>query len=243
MIMLKLLPIPTHACCRMRDSNDMSDRLQASKVFDLEAAGRRGRGRIDVHVDGYWSDVIQVTIEREFFGSDKWSVSVSHSSGGRLTKQDDKHYPAPFYKALECDLDAEECFGMALQAAVAIGRQLLASEAWLEGYYQEAVKERRKADAVAKAELEKAVLGDPALGEAGAKALVEKASELARTYRGREIYIKAIHRGSDGTRPDSFMLLCGQNISFRWHGGVVSKKLVIEKLAAFSVRSHVIELK
>lgn len=124
------------------------------RIDDAELAniGPRGRARVTVRIDGYWSsDPINLYVERKVDYRDEgkapvWEITMSHSSGGRLASQDGKHYRTEDgYVAVADDLEAEANFGAALVAMAEFGRGLRACSAEFELAYQKAKREREEA--------------------------------------------------------------------------------------------------
>lgn len=237
------IKLNAHPLCRMRDSNDQNpDWRQPSEYFDIEAAGRNGRATVKVGVDGYWSDdLITLYVERRvnWRASDEadveWLCTMSHSSGGRLTKADDKHYPAPRYRAIADDLEAEECFGAALMHAAALGRLILQHKVEMECFYQQRrVELKAEAEAERQAKLAK-IEADAPLGPVRAADMMRKAAEMAVPYKDTNIMVW--ERGFDHAK----LLSVSRRASTRWryNGNPVSQAEARRLLAEASERSNI----
>lgn len=236
--MLQSIALPQATVCSFHDSND-----RASNSFNLEAAGRAGSGRVNVRVAGYWSsEVITLYIRREINWyqdpderSPEWKVTMSHSSGGRLTALDDKNHTAERgYVGVESDLIAEANFGHALIAAATFGDELLNYTEALEHWYQVERAERKVEEEAAKAEQQAKINDDLAIGVDGAKAILN-ASRAAVT-RYQPITYTVYERGYDTGRE----LVCskGQFITWTYAGQRMSEENVIKTLAAASIRTN-----
>jgi hypothetical protein len=235
------ISMPVCPVAFFRDSNDQSEPWnKPSKDFDIEACGRNGRATIKASVHGYWSsDVMTMYVERHCDwrenATPSWDVSLSHSSGGRLTTEDSKNYPSPYYMPLKSDLDAEECFGMALIAMAQFGREVKKHAEALETFYQQ-----RRAELKAKEEAEREaqlarIAADEPLGEIKASKLLSQVTNDLGMYSERKIAV--YQRGADYCV--TLNISRKQNTTFRFMGDVISRKKAIEELASASNRSHI----
>lgn len=220
------MKLPTNEFCRFYVYGEDPSTL------DIEAAGRSGRKMIYVNVHGYWSDVIQVYLTRDY--RDGWQVSISHSSGGRLSKPDMKHYPNCV--AIESDIDAEERFGYSLVAATVLARELQKHAPILEEFYQARLKEDRAAREAQRAAHEEAVKNDPAMGEAAAKALLAKACKSVVWNKPLSIY--ALTCGAND-RYGVIVVSRMTNWTYRINQVKASKAEVIALLATCSQNSYI----
>jgi len=90
----------------------------------LENIGISGFHMIPIKVKGFWcSDSIRVTVRR--YRKQHWNVSISHSSGGRDTKE------------VESDIEAAENFAEGLMFAVSIAKNIESTLSELEKVYTE----------------------------------------------------------------------------------------------------------
>lgn len=232
---------PRHNTHAFRDSNDNRPYNENSEAFNLEACGRKERARISIRVNGYWSsDVITIYIERDSNWQDdtiEWKATMTHSSGGRLTSNSDS-YTAPAYIALESDLDAEECFGRALIDGARVAREILTEHEVLEHWYQIAKAEKDAARMVEKAAQQAKIDADLAIGEQGAKVILNAARHAVT--RNRSITYTVYERGFDTGRE----LVCQKHSSFitwTYAGSRMSEENVIETLATASIRTNLKE--
>ena len=241
------LPIPVSAFFRMRDSNDPNHEwIEPSKVFDLHACGRAGCASIKVRVNGYWSDdPITLRVERRIdwtLGAEDrvgtWRCELSHSSGGRLTHDDKKHYQHPSYVHLADDLEAEACFGSALIAASRFGLEILAHTDTLEAAYQERKAEDREAARVAKEVKQALIDNDPPIGDVRAARMID---ELAINLgMCKEVHVELYERGSE-RRLGLLSIARGARLNYYWCGRRVAKGVAIKGLSRMSDRSTVVD--
>ena len=243
--MLKSIAIPAAAHHSLRDSNDNSPYYVASNSFDLEACGRRGSARVTARVAGYWSaDVITLYVERRSYWSDAshdalWQVTMSHSSGGRLTAVDDTHYKAEHgYVGVDSDLIAEAYFGQALIGMATWGDELLNYTEALEHWYQVERAERKAAEEVTKAEYQAAKDADIPLGTAAAKMIVDEARRLLSTEHHPSVLIECYERGLE----TFFNAVASkqQFITWTYAGQRMSEENIIKQLAGMSHRTDII---
>jgi hypothetical protein len=200
--------------------------MSAYKIgeYDLMRIGANGCGSINCSVEGYWSrDPLTLYINRGWATSIEegvWTVSMSHSSGGRDTK------------VLEDDMQATCNFAEGMTALANLGREIREMQVQLEAFYQaqrELNRQEREAEKKAQAEREAA---DQPLGRLQAERLMLDA----------EIYHQHITyflRGSDQPRTIELQ----QRVKTKWYmnGTNASKKAVVEFLATCSERSKLAE--
>lgn len=188
--------------------------------FDLKEIGRKGSGTIKVKVLGYWStDVITIYVNRDFVWQEKsakWVCSISHSSGGRDTKE------------VASDLDASTNFGCALIKASNIGREILFDQDKLEAAYQERMAEIRAESERKEAEEQAALDADPAMTKKQATALLALASKVIAP--NAKMCVRFIARGNLGPE-EVFKITRGvNNRSFYYQGVRVSYDAMVEIL-------------
>ena len=182
---------------------------------NIEASARTGYARATVKVNGYWSsDTMTLYLERGRFDSKEWGISISHSSGGRDTKE------------VARDLEAETYYGEALIALAQYGRELQKRFPEFEAQYKEYVKKLRAENDRINKEREERIAADPAVGELMAKKL---ADEL---LFGQSM--KARQRGISNGYPVTFSKSMRGRTMFYVGGSVVSKKVFISKLSELS---------
>ncbi len=186
---------------------------------NIETSVRSGYARATVKVKGYWSgDSITLYLERGRFGSKEWGISISHSSGGRDTKE------------VQCDIAAETNFGQALVAIAQYARELKARFPEFEAQYQEYVAEL-KAESVRLAEVRDGrIAAYEPVGDAIAKNLADQ------LFFGQAL--KARVRGWDESYSTvTFSKSLRGKTMFYVGGSVTSKKVFISKLAEMSKSS------
>ena len=171
-------------------------------------------------VKGYWSDVISLRLQRDWFGEEqKWKMSMSHSSGGRDTKE------------VVCDLEAEENFAKAIAEMAAYGRQFLAQNRdVIEAAFQaQRAEEKAKREAERLAE-EKKIADDVTLDK----------GEVLRIMIALNTgsYVKMFRRGSD--RPTQITMTERGNKRYYIGGEPVAKNKVIETLEKASHRTMIV---
>ena len=186
---------------------------------NIETSARTGSARATVKVKGYWSsDTITLYLRRGYVGSKEWLVEISHSSGGRDSKE------------VACDLEAETYYGEALIALAQYGRELQKRFPEFEAQYQEYIAELRAESERAAAERDARIAADTAVGELLAKKLAD-----SLTFGGA---IKARVRGwTDTYHQVTFTKSLRGRTIFRVGGDVTSKKAFISKLAEMSLAS------
>ena len=194
-----------------------------------------GNGHIysEVEVVGFWCRPIKIRVKREydwrasFEGREErvdWTFEVSHSSGGKDTKEVDA-------------LVSERYFGEAILATCDYVEQLKARTAELEAAYQNRLaiqRAEREAEEAAKAER---VTHDPEIGTAAAKALVEKLIADARNTEraGESIVLSARVRGSTAEEDLVHSFRAERNwerrVQLYFCGSVISRKDAVAKVA------------
>jgi len=189
--------------------------------YDINEIGSSGYGRITAKIQGYWSsDPITLYVQRNNYGSDEgWKTSLSHSSGGRDSKE------------VVSDMEAARNFASAMIALADIGETLIAEH----GVALEAAYEAERARRLAVEEAEKAakvaaIEADPAIGLAVAAGIVaEMAASAANTYAVTRVFRK---RGSKVT--SNVVARCNYKTRFTVNGCTVSKKEAIEYIASYA---------
>ena len=183
--------------------------------FNLADIGYNGYGAIRTKVEGYWSqDVITLYIDRRY-GSKEWTVKLSHSSGGRDTK------------VVECDMEAEMNFAVALNVVAALGLNIKSTNmGMLEENYQRRIKDDDERLEKEKAELAAAVANDKEIGIALARYKLDTMGDFDS--------LKVFVRGTDKVRV--FSLQHHVKKTFFLQGMRISKQEAIEALAKCSAR-------
>lgn len=198
--------------------------------YDLEAIGAHGGGRIEVQVHGYWSEVASLYINRQSSWRDdgavhSWSFSMTHSSGGRESEQQ------------QDDTIAEACFAHAILGLAQLAKQLREGSVHvLEEAYQ-AEQYRRKQEREAKeADRRNAFANDLPLGEAKARLIVAQleltAEETPYRLHSRVVLIP---RGEEAGQYAGAIFK--ERVSFRLSNAPISRKNLIKQLAEASSRS------
>jgi hypothetical protein len=192
--------------------------------YSIEQIGRSGSGRITCKIDGYWSyDPISLYVDRKGWkpGEANWTVTMSHSSGGRDSKE------------VACDMQASINFAEAMIQMANIGKSLLSlhGEALEKSYQDERAKLKAQFEAE-KAALNAKIDADAAIGEAAAAGIVAEmiVDATTNTRAARQFY----RRGSDcKTRVYAEKW---SHTRFKMNGMPVSKKDVIAEIAKLSAR-------
>ena len=192
--------------------------------YSLEQIGRSGHGRITAKIKGYWSnDPITLYVDRKGWkpGDAQWTLTMSHSSGGREPNE------------VACDMQASMNFAEAMTQLATIGKCMLSlhGEA-LEKFYQD---ERAKLKAEFDAEnaaLQAKVDADVAIGEAAAAGIVAEMIVTATTNNraARQFYARGM---------SNVIRVYAEKWShtrFKMHGIPMSKKDVIAEIAKLSTR-------
>ena len=191
-----------------------------NKEINIKDIGASGSGRVTAKVTGYWSrDSITVYINRGYYGSFEWSFTLTHSSGGRDTKE------------VESDLEAAKNFGAAMIAMAEYAEELKALAPQLEQYYQaQRAIERAEEAAIKQAEQEKFDADTP-VGTAMAEEMMAKLLE-----QRNDGYIVAYKRGQ--SRGRSIQISKIRRAVYFLEGRSVSKQDAIKALAESSARSY-----
>lgn len=219
-------PLPANtATATFRNDND-----RAAIDLDLEALGRDGRGRITAKVAGYWStDIMTLYISREYGWREdsvpEWKFTMGHSSGGRDEKE------------VADDLVAEMNFSCAMKQLVEWAQELRGKHA---GFLEEAYQRQRAEDKVRRTEeaaaKEAKIAADKPLGENGAKGLVAMLEGKARQQLWAEQIQLVYKRGAE--TPQQISAKCnGGRVTFYSAGYLISRKALVDELAALSHRS------
>lgn len=191
--------------------------------FDISRSSNRLVSR--VKVKGYWSsDSITAYINREMrwdsnysATTPEWKVSMSHSSGGRDTKE------------VADDLEAELNFAEAMTALALYVRDFLSTNLEkLEAAYQAEILEMKQREADRLKEIAERIAADALLSKDTVDNLL-----AALTYRTQ---IKAYSLG--GTRPVYITLANNNNKTYRLNGERVAKRRVLEVLNSASIRTE-----
>lgn len=191
--------------------------------FDISRSSNRLVSR--VKVKGYWSsDSITAYINREMrwdsnysATTPEWKVSMSHSSGGRDTKE------------VADDLEAELNFAEAMTALALYVRDFLSTNLEkLEAAYQAEILEMKQREADRLKEIAERIAADALISKDTVDNLL-----AALTYRTQ---IKAYSLG--GTRPVYITLANNNNKTYRLNGERVAKRRVLEVLNSASIRTE-----
>lgn len=209
--------------------------IQDATIDDI---GRRGGMSLAVYVHGYFTDVITIYVNRKLdwelckeTGTDAatWEFQVTHSSGGRESKE------------VADDLDAEVNFAQGVMAAVQHARLLRSQTADLEKAYQAQCEVQRLRHLEKQAAKAAAAEADLQLGDRAAAQLLTTAAST--TDRRTERQIKAWDRGSSTDHPDYvFTTRMGRDSTIRYFksGVMLSRTKAIQDLAVCSVRSALV---
>ena len=187
--------------------------------YDLEEIGRNGYGRISCKIQGYWSsDPITLYIDRRGYGSDQgWKVTLTHSSGGRDSKE------------VASDMEAAINFAEAMRDLAIIGRDLIFTYGdTLEFAYQVGVADRKRQMEAMKAAEAARVEADPAMGMEAAAAIINNMA------LGHQPVVSFFIRGSE--RTNTVQVIIREKTKFYLNKQPVSKKAATEALAALSMR-------
>lgn len=183
---------------------------------------------IRIKIVGFWSEPITVYIERDGQHK-KWKTSISNSSGGRDTKVCD-------------DITAYTNFANAMLAAVEVCKDVEQMSDDIEVHYQLLQEEYKKEEEIARAEHQKNIDADPAMGIELATQLVENAVNLCKSQKmhrwevvSRDFGVYA--RGSE--KPRLFTVKFGDRVSFKYRSGSIKKSELISTLSELSIRSLV----
>lgn len=199
---------------------------EITRTRTIEELGRCGGGSIGFKARGYWSqDSISIYVNRGYSENAKWAVAVSHSSGGRDTKE------------VATDAEAVRYFAEALVAAADYAEIIMSQADGLEEFYQEqcaADKIERDREQAAKQAL---IDAEEAIGTARAKAIVDQlgAESVLNLYRNVTREFKA--RGSDSKTVFSAVTRDKTKFYYGNSNGVISRKDLIEAIANKSAAS------
>ncbi len=135
-------------------------------IEHLPAFGTHASERINVHVFGYWGEMINIFLNRDWHAPTEgalpeercWHVRISHASGGR-----DK-------SALPSDIEAAESFGRAMLEAAQFARHL-------EGKWRDMERVFREEQSARSAAERKCIADDAPLGLSKALRIVHAMSE------------------------------------------------------------------
>ena len=194
--------------------------------FTFEEIGRNGHGRITAKIYGYWSsDPITLYIDRKNSwnsngeNSFKWVATMSHSSGGRETKE------------VECDMEAELNFAEAIRALAYLGRDIINqhTDTMEQAYQAERARQRELLEAE-KAAKAAALEADPALGYYRAEAKIEN---LINTGNSFSVY----KRGSTSNNV-YFTIERRAKTRIYMNHKAVSRKTAIVELSNLSKREY-----
>lgn len=193
---------------------------------NLEAQIAYGSGHISVPVSvvGFWSNPIDLRIRREFaWGKEgnvgNWTFEVSHSSGGKDTKEVDV-------------LVSERNFAEAILASLDLVESLKARTAELEAAYQARMAETERLIAAERAAKEAKVAADPAIGAEAARAYVDALIANARQVNGPSSrMLRAKVRGAESVIEFVATRNWTGKVTLRIGGDASSRKDAIEQLA------------
>lgn len=176
---------------------------------------------VALKVHGFWSsDSIRV-YARIIYGSvSDFKVEITHASGGRDTNE------------VGCDIEAEDNFGVALQRAAEIGRQLKAIGPDVLNEYAIYKAELQAESDADKAAQQAAIDADPAMTTDSAKKLVEMiaAGDTARMFnRGAAESMVSVYK-----QGRFFYIL--ENCGYNKRTVCVSKNDLLGKLITLSAR-------
>jgi hypothetical protein len=182
----------------------------------IDIPSSHGSMTFRVKVRGYWSrDSITIYVRRGSYGDTNWKIDISHSSGGRDSKE------------VESDVEAAMYFGEAMIGVAQYAKELESRFPEFEAKYQLYVAELRAFHEQERLERERAVAADPELGETAAKQAIENllTSQVIKTTR----------RG-DNWKIEFYKQIRG-NISLYMNGVRISKKEAISTLAKMSSKN------
>lgn len=211
--------------------DEMKNELYTIGPTNIEQIGRYGHECIGVKVRGYSSyNIIEIRITRDW-KTGAWKADVTHSSGGRNTDEEPD------------SLISEAYFGQALIAAAEYGRMLESKAAELEQWYQLEHAERDAEEARQKAAKDARIEADAPLGPDRARMILNAAINTA-AERMVATNILIIPRGENtGHTVAVHHNPFANRTTFKWWGtgGPISKKNLLETLAAASHRSSIRE--
>ena len=201
--------------------------------YSIEEIGRRQGGTIHTYVHGFWSDVITVYVRRDWRWKQNdgdvahsWVIEVTHSSGGRDTKQ------------VEDDIQAHEYFAQAVTAVCLEARKIRSQIAELERLARITDEEHRLKEQAEMAAEQAAIAADPAMGEKQASALLNEAALM--TTRRTSITINARPRGTS-RQVTKFEVKQGRDGVNRFfvQGVMVKRADVVSALASCAADSYI----
>ena len=189
---------------------------------DIASAGSTGDYvTFNIKVKGYWSDSsITVYARRGYSSTDLsvWDTQITHSSGGRDTKE------------VASDAEASRYFAEALVAAADLAGDLMANVESIEANYQ-AYRAKLRAEFEAERVAEQAKKdADVPLGAAAAEDLIQ------RMVAGGISQVAVYARGVDRPRPLTCTIRAKAKLYFC--GGVIAKKDAIAMLTDASPVSY-----
>lgn len=194
------------------------------KIDDYDINNLNDNSVIRVKIQGYWSgDPIGLYIRRGWDEAPEWRVEMSHSSGGRDTKE------------VADDLEAETNFGHAMIALAAEGRKILAQQDILERNYQARMAEWREREEADRAAKQKAFDEDLPLGEERAIEMVKKMKEKAQKSGVSELFYTMLTRGNSNEH--RIETHCRDKVIFYYVGVRTSTAKLIQILAESSHRT------
>lgn len=185
-------------------------------TYNLDEIGRSGSGTINCRVEGFWSSSVMTLYVRREYSQSLWSVTLTHSSGGRDTKE------------IADDLMAAKRFAAAMVAMADLGVLIRGESEYLERMFQERRAEER-------AEFEAAVARDLAIAEADTPLGRTVATVLVKRMAETGLMVKMFVRGTD--KPVPVTVERRAKTKFYLCGSVIAKAALIEKLAASSHRT------
>lgn len=185
-----------------------------------------GRARATAKVRGYWSrDSITLYLTRSYTWSDEgkggsnWTVTLSHSSGGRDTDE------------VKCDMEAAKNFAAAMVAMAGLGESLKTQHERFESLVQARRAAERQKFELAEAAKMALIEADPMLG-------AQRACDLIDTIMDSDniVNICVYERGEDRQR---FMTVerKAKRVLY-WMGRRISRKDAIGVLATKSHRTE-----
>jgi hypothetical protein len=201
--------------------------------FDFARVVEHGNARATVRVRGYWSaDPITVFLDRHqhyagggVLGEAEWTVTTSHSSGGRDSSE------------VQSDIEASINFGSALVAAALYGRAVIEKDAAaLEAQYQLRLAERRAAHEAEVAAKQAEIDADRALGDRGAKALLDLAVATTK-HSGVMTVLQIFSRGQKDSRMATVSLSRGGITQLNDYGSAQTRANFLLHLAKASHRT------
>lgn len=194
----------------------------------VESIGVNGRGSITAKVRGYWSrDSMTAYINRSMSYENeglttKWSITFSHSSGGRDTNE------------VADDGEAAINFANAMIGLVEFARKFMADNAdQFEKIYQAAREQEKREREEATRKIKEAFSNDVPMGVEGAKTLIQEM--LTRTSGDCTSYLSCVSVRSRGLPRWNRISLDNQcNATFYFNGNRISKKELIQKMSELS---------